>query len=226
MRNDFTLLQKENKLWAECLNTQNQEALIRMVPDLEGRGLNPYDCAVMQKELIGVALGAEVQQQSLEEALGMPEQEFCDGLAGEGRRMVFADWAAFYLPPFLRTLAISQILLGFMSGALITGNMVITFGVLVFYLFFMLLHFGVRFWTGKIIYLNGRKHMVFQTVSVIMIVVLSGLLIIGARKFSVTYWEVPALVNISGWLVLWLLSEWYQKRRAADLAVVNPWMDC
>lgn len=226
MKNDYTLLQKENKLRAGCLNTQNQEALIRMVPYLEGRGLNPYDSAVMQKELISMALAAEVRQQTLEEALGMPEQEFCDGLAGEGRRMTFADWAAFYLPPFLRVITTSQILLGFMTGALLMGNMVITFGMLVFYLVFMVLYFGVNLWTGTSIYLKGRKHMLIQIVSVIVIMVLMGFLVIGARTYSVTYWEVPALANIGGWTVLWFLSEWYQKKRAADLAAVNPWMDC
>lgn len=39
------------------------------------------------------------------------------------------------------------------------------------------------------------------------------------------YWEVPAFLYILCWIALWLLSEWYQKKRAADLAAGRPWMD-
>lgn len=231
MKNDYTLLRKENRLRAACLNEENQAILSRMSRYLESKGMNPYDNAVMQKELISMALEAEVQGRPLSEVIGVPEHEFCDRLADEGRKMTFADRIAFYLPLFMKIYAFTYFLLipaGFLQGGLFQARSKISGGVAVAYIawFLAYLYFGSGLWTGRGIYMKGGKQIAFLTGSAVIFLGGWFLIVNVAEKWvPAVYLEVPALLYIAGWVVLWLLSEWYQKKRAAGLAGEHPWID-
>ena len=231
VKNDYTLLRKENRLRASCLDEKNQAILGRMSRYLESKGMNPYDNAVMQKELVSMALEAEMQGMPLEQVLGVPEHEFCDRLAEEGRHMTFADRIAFYLPLFMKVYAFVyffQIPPGFVQGNLFHARTKISGGLLIAYAVWFLayLYFGSGLWTGHGIYMKEGKQIVFLIGSAMVFIGGWILILTAAGKWIPTaYLEVPAILYILGWAALWLLSEWYQKKRAADLAADCPWMD-
>ena len=231
VKNDYTLLRKENRLRAACLGEENQAILNRMSRYLESKGMNPYDNAVMQKELVSMALEAELQGQPLEQVIGLPEHEFCDRLAEEGRRMAFADRIAFYLPLFMKVYAFVYLLelpLGFVQGNLFHARTKISAELLIAYVvwFLVYLYFGSSLWTGKGIYMKEGKQIAFLIVSAMVLIGGWVLILIVVEKWIPTaYLEVPAILYVLGWAALWLLSEWYQKKRTADLAADRPWMD-
>lgn len=230
MKNDYTLLLKENKLRAACLKEENQTALRRMFQYLEGKGLNAYDNAVIQKEVISMALAAEVKHQPLKDMLGMSEQEFCDNLAREGRKMGLADRVAFYLPSlvfviFMVYLSCMMILLIF--GSLGVSQARISVGSILFHgvYFLVFIVFGVSCWGAKGIYWGRWRRGLYQVSALLLLWALMGFLAWTLRGFPERVFEVPWTIYVAFWCALWLLSEWYQKKRAADLAADWPWVD-
>lgn len=232
VKNDYTLLKKENRMRAAYLNEKDQASLERMSRYLESKGMNPYDNAVMQKELISMALEAEVHGQSLEEVFGIPEDEFCDRLSKEGRKMTFADRIAFYLPFCMKIFALFyllQIFLGIFLGsnlfhAKMRVSLILPFGYVVWFAVFI--YFGSSLWTGRGSYMKEGKQTLFLVVSALLFIGIL-YLILGAVSVWIptVYWEVPAFLYILGWIALWLMSEWYQKKRSMDLASDHPWAD-
>lgn len=230
MLNDYTMLQKENRLRMKCLNAENKNILNRIVLYMESTRLNPYDNAVLQKELISMALEAEERNQLFTDLLGMSEKEFCDDLAITGRKTTFMDRVAFYLPSLLRIFLVLYLIKGallILGGNLFTATRTISIQYFVVILFWLLgfLYFGNHVWSAKSTYFMEYKRYLFKGISFGVLVGTYLLLVFILMQIPVKSYHIPWILFFLCWLAFWQLSEWYQKKYASRLAKENPWRD-
>lgn len=98
--NELKLLQKENKLRADCLSEPSRKLLKEMDGSLQGAWVGAFDRAVIQKELIGVALAAEQQGGTMQGSLSSDMESLCRQLAeGAGKASVWESicyWGGYY----------------------------------------------------------------------------------------------------------------------------------
>lgn len=116
----------------------------------------------------------------------------------------------------------------FFQGDLLQARSKISGGLVVAYVawFLLICILAAPCGAGRGIYMKAEKQIAFLTGSAVIFLGGWFLIVNVAEKWvPAVYLEVPALLYIAGWAVLWLLSEWYQKKRAARLAVDYPWID-
>lgn len=84
-RNDYDRICQENADRLDGVSVKNRIALIRMFQYVAAFPVSLFQLEVVKKDLIGLALEADMERISLEEKLGVPEEEFCKGLIEEGK---------------------------------------------------------------------------------------------------------------------------------------------
>lgn len=82
-RNDYDRICQENADRLDGVSEKNRVALIRMFQYVAAFPVSLFQLEVIKKDLIGLASEADMEKISLEEKLGVPEEEFCKGLIEE-----------------------------------------------------------------------------------------------------------------------------------------------
>ena len=84
-RNDYDRICWENEKRLDGVSGKNRVALIRMFQYVAAFPVSLFQLEVVKKDLIGLASEADMEKISLEEKLGVPEEEFCKALIEEGK---------------------------------------------------------------------------------------------------------------------------------------------
>ena len=84
-RNDYDRICWENEKRLDGVSGKNRVALIRMFWYVAAFPVSLFQLEVVKKDLIGLASDADMEKISLEEKLGVPEEEFCKALIEEGK---------------------------------------------------------------------------------------------------------------------------------------------
>lgn len=91
MANLEKALRKENNLQDKKLSGENNIILTDMVVYLRSSNLCEYDIEVIRKELIGMALEAQLRNEDFKNVIGSDYKFFCDELIQSGRQKTFYD---------------------------------------------------------------------------------------------------------------------------------------
>lgn len=86
MKNELALLKKENKLRTEFIPEEDRDMIRRMSQYMSSRRIGAFDVEVTRKELIGMALGAMQDGESLQTVIGKDEKEFCDDIIENSKK--------------------------------------------------------------------------------------------------------------------------------------------
>ena len=84
-RNDYDRICWENEKRLDGVSVKNRVALIRMFWYVAAFPVSLFQLEVVKKDLIGLASEADMEKISLEEKLGVSEEEFCKTLIEEGK---------------------------------------------------------------------------------------------------------------------------------------------
>ena len=84
-RNDYDRICWENEKRLDGVSGKNRVALIRMFWYVAAFPVSLFQLEVVKKDLIGLASEADMEKISLEEKLGVSEEEFCKALIEEGK---------------------------------------------------------------------------------------------------------------------------------------------
>lgn len=103
--NDLMKLKHENRKRLEEIKNPNQRTIRDIMEYMRYSGICPFELAVMQKDLVGMAEQAQQDGTTVEEKLGIPLKEFCDSVIRDGRRQTlwerFAHVMVFMFPTIL-----------------------------------------------------------------------------------------------------------------------------
>jgi len=86
MANLEKTLRKENNLSEKQLTKENNLILTDMIVYLHSSNLCEYDIEIIRKELIGMALEAQLREEGLSTVVGEDYKAFCDELIKNGRK--------------------------------------------------------------------------------------------------------------------------------------------
>lgn len=86
MKNELSILKKENKLRAKFLSSEGREQIRRIGDRLTAARLSEFSAQVIRKELIGMGLEAEQRGSTLASAIGWDEEGFCKSLVESGEK--------------------------------------------------------------------------------------------------------------------------------------------
>lgn len=86
MANALQVMRKENNLEEKKLSKENNSILTDMVIYLKSYSLIEYDVEVMRKELIGMALEAQLRNEKLSEVIGDDYKKICNELMENARK--------------------------------------------------------------------------------------------------------------------------------------------
>lgn len=91
MKNELALLKKENKLRTEFIPEEDRDMIRRMSQYISSRRIGAFDVEVTRKELIGMALGAMQDGESLQTVIGKDEKEFCDDIIENSKKTLVSE---------------------------------------------------------------------------------------------------------------------------------------
>lgn len=157
--NNYQKLVSENDKELAKLSEPDWDVLGRMMKYMESFHLSLFELEVIKKDLIGMALEARLEGIDIMKRIGVPEKEFCDGIAENAEKRSLMEW----LLPIVR------------------NSIFVAFG---FYILKWLLeglpaHFGITNWTvcvacvaggislfdgwlrGRSVYMNRKKEICY-----------------------------------------------------------------
>ena len=218
MANLLKKMRKANERQQNMLNPYTNIALQRMLKYLGSTRLSRFALEDARRELIGMAAQADCQRVVLDDVLGMPEAEFCDSLAQNGRHKTPGEWVASEGLGFL----------GLFSLLLLLGYGLHTAGWQLAITPNLLLQLCISL-PG----LSLFGSFLFQraTYGPRMRGVFIGLLVLFLVGYKVLEWLLPNLVlfTIPIPVVLVVLAAllaavlWYRRRFLRQMAVLYPW---
>lgn len=91
--NDLMKLKNENRKRLEMIKNPNQRTIRDIMVYMRYSGICPFELAVVQKDLLGMAEEAAKDGVTVEEKLGVPLKEFCDSVIRDARRQTL--WERF-----------------------------------------------------------------------------------------------------------------------------------
>lgn len=92
MKNEYQLLKQENALRAAYLTAENLAQIKELERYLKRYERNSYDVALVKKEMIGMALTAQQNRQTLTQSTGGGTQAFYEQVCGNVRKRSFINW--------------------------------------------------------------------------------------------------------------------------------------
>ncbi|MDD3428761.1 MAG: hypothetical protein PHG02_01995 [Oscillospiraceae bacterium] len=115
LHNELDILCKENKLRKAYVSQEGQDSITHMIEYVGELKLNLFELAILEKDLIGMALEAEHSGQSLASRIG-DEKEFCDNLPHGNRKAQMGEMLFFHLKNALGAGAIIYAMLYCFNG--------------------------------------------------------------------------------------------------------------
>lgn len=91
MKNELRLLKDENYRLSQNLSEQDDGMIKRILNYLRTAKLCSYQSEIVHKDLIGMSLSAAARGETLEQALGISEKEFCREIAASGQKTGFLE---------------------------------------------------------------------------------------------------------------------------------------
>ena len=205
--NDLMKLKNENRKRLGEIKNPDQRTIYDIMDYMRYSGICPFELAVLQKDLLGMAEEAQQNGTTVEEKLGVPLKEFCDSVIRNGRRQTlwerFAHVMIFMFPTILLFLGYVFVLEGRNSKDVPLINfLVIIFAAAVSF-FYVVIRAKITFCQNRLI-----NFMVFLIPTILVI---GGYLLpFGAlRDSEVIRNLVSVRVPISFWAAFWVLILMY-----------------
>lgn len=103
MANRLNKLRKENNIQDKQLSKENNSIMTDMICYLRASNLCEYDIEIIRKELIGMALEAQLRGETFDDVFGKDYKAFCIELMKNGRQKTFYEKAleVFYTLTFV-----------------------------------------------------------------------------------------------------------------------------
>lgn len=92
MANALRIMRKENNLQEKNLTKENNNILTDMIIYMKSHNLIEYDVEVMRKELIGMALEAQLRNEKFSDVIGEDYKSICNDLMESARKQTKGDF--------------------------------------------------------------------------------------------------------------------------------------
>ena len=91
LKNELSLLKKENKLREEFVIEEDQAIIKKMLTYMSAKRIGLFELEVIHKELIGMALEAGQRGESLHATIGKDEKAFCDDMIEGSKKQTLKE---------------------------------------------------------------------------------------------------------------------------------------